>query len=70
MTSASGSLSRTLTRLAVGLLSPARATERVLLAHGGETIAIASQPGRRVELQPPRLVEPLPESIHGPESNP
>lgn len=43
-----------------------RVAERVILAHGGEKITVAGQPGYRVKLQPPRLVEPLPEKVHGP----
>jgi hypothetical protein len=47
-----------------------RVAERVILANGGETITIASQPGYRVKLQQPRLIEPLPEKVHGPENKP
>lgn len=37
-----------------------RVAERVILANGGEAITIAGQPGYRVRLQQPRLIEPLP----------
>ena len=47
-----------------------RVAERVILANGGETITITSQPGYRVKLQQPQLIEPLPEKIHGPENKP
>jgi hypothetical protein len=47
-----------------------RVAERVILANGGEQISIASQPGYRVQLQQPRLLEPLPEKVHGPEHKP
>ena len=47
-----------------------RVAERVILANGGETITIASQSGYRVKLQQPRLIEPLPEIVHGPENKP
>jgi len=47
-----------------------RVAERVILANGGEAITIAGQPGYRVRLQQPRLVEPLPERAHGPGDKP
>ncbi len=43
-----------------------RVAERVILANGGERIAVAGQPGYRVKLQAPRLIEPLPAKVHGP----
>jgi hypothetical protein len=36
-----------------------RVCERVILANGGERIEVNGQPGYRVRLQPPRLIEPL-----------
>ena len=47
-----------------------RVAERVILSNGGEAITIAAQPGYRVKLQQPRLIEPLPEKIHAPENKP
>ncbi len=47
-----------------------RVAEHAILASGGEAITIAGQSGYRVKLQPPRLVEPLPEKVHGPENKP
>lgn len=47
-----------------------RIAERVLLAHGGERITIRGEPGYRVKLQPPRLIEPLGETVHGPDNHP
>jgi hypothetical protein len=47
-----------------------RVTDRVILANGGEIITIASQPGYRVKLQEPRLLERLPKKVHGPENKP
>jgi hypothetical protein len=47
-----------------------RVAERVILANGGEKTTIAGQPGYRVKLQQPCLIEPLPEKVHGPENKP
>jgi hypothetical protein len=47
-----------------------RVAERVIVANGGEKIIIASQPGYRVKFQQPRLLEPLPEKVHGPGNQP
>ena len=47
-----------------------RVAERVILANGGERITIGGQPGYRVQLQPPRLIEPLPRKVHGPANKP
>ena len=38
-----------------------RVAERVILANGGERITLADQPGYRISIQQPRLIEPLPE---------
>lgn len=47
-----------------------RVAERVILANGGERITIDGQPGYRVKLQAPRLIQPLPEKVHGPDNHP
>ncbi len=47
-----------------------RVAERVILANGGERITIGGQRGYRVKLQQPRLIEPLPQKVHSPESRP
>jgi hypothetical protein len=47
-----------------------RVAERVILDQGGQRITIAGQPGYRIRLQPPRLLEPLPPIVHGPENKP
>jgi hypothetical protein len=47
-----------------------RVAERVILANGGEQITVAGQPGYRVKLQSPRLIEPLPANVHGPDNKP
>ncbi len=47
-----------------------RVAERVILAHGGARITLGDQPGYRVRLQLPRLLEPLPEKVHGPTNQP
>lgn len=47
-----------------------RVAERVILANGGERITIGPQPGYRVKLQAPRLIQPLPEKVHGPDNHP
>ncbi len=47
-----------------------RVAERVILAHGGERIVVEGRPGYRVKLQQPRLLEPLPEEVHGPGEKP
>lgn len=47
-----------------------RVAERVILDHGGERVTLAGQPGYRVQLQSPKLLEPLPEMVHGPGSAP
>jgi hypothetical protein len=36
-----------------------RVCERVILANGGARIEVSGQPGYRVRLQKPRLLEPL-----------
>jgi len=43
-----------------------RVAEGVILAHGGERVDSDGQPGYRIRLQSPRLIEPLPASVHGP----
>lgn len=43
-----------------------RVAERVILANGGQRATIDGQPGYRIQLQSPRLVEPLPERVHNP----
>ena len=45
-----------------------RVAERVILANGGARLAIGGQPGYRIKLQPPRLIEALPAQLHGPET--
>jgi hypothetical protein len=45
-----------------------RVAERVILANGGERITVAGQPGFRIRLQPPRLIDPLPDNAHRPEN--
>ena len=47
-----------------------RVAERVILAQGGERITTGGQPGYRVKLQSPRLLEPLPALVHGPLNKP
>jgi hypothetical protein len=47
-----------------------RLAERVILANGGERITVGDQPGYRVKLQPPRVIEPLPRKVHGPANKP
>jgi hypothetical protein len=47
-----------------------RIAERVILAGGGERITIAGQPGYRVRLQEPALLERLPAHVRGPEAQP
>jgi hypothetical protein len=43
-----------------------RVAERVILAHGGEKITVRGQPGYRVKLQTPRVLDPLPTKVHWP----
>ncbi len=47
-----------------------RIAERVILAGGGERIVLGGQPGYRVKLQAPRLLEALPAVVHGPRNPP
>ena len=48
----------------------ARITERVILTNGGERVTVGGQPGFRVKIQQPRLLEPLPAVLHGPSVKP
>lgn len=43
-----------------------RVAERVILANGGEKITVRGQPGYRVKLQTPRVLDPLPTKVHWP----
>jgi hypothetical protein len=47
-----------------------RVAERVILAHGGERLTVAGQPGYRIQLQSLKLLERLPENPHGPQNKP
>lgn len=47
-----------------------RVAEKVMLANGGERISIGGQPGYRVKLQQPRVLERLPDKPHGPDNLP
>ena len=47
-----------------------RVAEKVILANGGERISIGGQPGYRVKLQQPRVLERLPDKPHGPDNPP
>jgi hypothetical protein len=47
-----------------------RLAERVILAHGGGRILVNGQPGFRVRLQQPQLLEPLPANAPGRGSKP
>lgn len=47
-----------------------RVAERVILANGGAQITVDGQPGYRIKLQSPTVLEPLPEKPHGPENKP
>ena len=47
-----------------------RLAERVILANGGEKITINAQPGYRVKLQSPGLLDPLPPNVHSPGNRP
>jgi len=47
-----------------------RVAERVIMANGGERITIDGKPGFRITLQSPRVREPLPERLHGPQNRP
>jgi len=47
-----------------------RVAERIILAHGGERIITGGEPGYRVKLQLPQLLEPLPARVHGPLNQP
>jgi hypothetical protein len=47
-----------------------RVAERVILTNGGECITLGGQPGYRIQLQRPRLAEPLPATARGPENSP
>jgi len=42
-----------------------RLEERVILANGGERVTLDGQPGYRVRLQQPHLIEPLPATVRG-----
>lgn len=50
--------------------NPLRVADRVLFANGGERINVAGQPGYRIRLQSPKVLEPLPENPHGPQNQP
>jgi hypothetical protein len=43
-----------------------RVAERVILANSGKRVTVAGQPGYRVKLQQPRLIEPLPQKVKKP----
>jgi hypothetical protein len=43
-----------------------RVAERVILSTGGQRITVGDQPGYRLKLQSPRLIEPLPDQVHQP----
>lgn len=45
-----------------------RVAERLILAQGGGRSTVGGQPGYRIRIQSPRLIEPLPEKVHGPET--
>ena len=47
-----------------------RIAERVILAQGGERIEVGGEPGFRVRVQKPRVLERLPEAVRGPGSAP
>jgi hypothetical protein len=47
-----------------------RLAERVILANGGTPLAVAGQPGYRIRLQAPQVLERLPANPHGPENKP
>ena len=47
-----------------------RVAERVILANGGERITVAGQPGYRIKLQSPKVLERLPENPHEPQNKP
>jgi len=47
-----------------------RVAERIILANGGARVTVAGQPGYRVKIQSPRLIEPLPEKAHRPQNKP
>ena len=47
-----------------------RVAERVILANGGQKITVDGQPGYRVKLQEPKLLEPLPAKVHAPTKKP
>ena len=44
-----------------------RVAERVILANGGERITPSGQPGYRIKVQTPAMLEPLPAIMHRPE---
>ena len=47
-----------------------RVAERVILANGGRHITVAGQPGYRIRLQSPKVLERLPENPHSPLNKP
>ena len=47
-----------------------RITERVILAHGGESIVAHGQPAYRIRVQEPRMLEALPENVRRPDKKP
>ncbi len=47
-----------------------RVAERVILANGGTQLAVAGQPGYRIKLQAPQVLERLPAKPHGPDNKP
>lgn len=47
-----------------------RVAERVILANGGERTTVGGQPGYRIKLQSPKVLERLPENVHGPQNKP
>jgi len=47
-----------------------RVAERVILANGGGLITVAGQPGYRIRLQSPKVLERLPENPHSPLNKP
>jgi hypothetical protein len=47
-----------------------RVAERVILANGGGRITVGGQPGYRIKLQSPKVLERLPANPHGPQTQP
>lgn len=43
-----------------------RLAEQVVLSNGGQKATVDGQPGYRIKLQPPMLLEPLPAKVHWP----